>query len=871
MGAKESVSKAAYLRTLPVNDLFQVDFWIGDFFITKDRRLVGALELDGYDADSLGQNEHFSMARLADSIYSNVPAEITVTQYYINYTGATVSLKKRDNEFSNTLSKSRVDYLNNQKLTAGRLYQFFEISLDDDLNDLSVRSLFNNVVGAFSSSAKRKALKAKLSIKDSVLLHKKDIEDKKLMLSEVLSDVLSRWSMFFEGHTLSREHVTRVLSYLASFRSETLVQRLQVPDMDSGSYLADGDITPVSLKGVSALKFSGESSKYLRIASVTSLGKQPVPGLWFLGEHALGNQIGNFIIMYRFKRLSNFEKGLMFETKENELARDNLNLLQLTLGRETSYEEKQARMSKKHKDMFKELDEAKAHDVGWSNAQCMIATFSEDPEVVRENSRMITNALENTGFKFVWESVGIGDAYKVMYPTGANYKFRRLKTNTRQNAVASLYFKPQEGQRFVEDLQDESQFILQTPSGRPFYFSPYVGGRGLLIGIGPTRSGKTYFKNTLASHFLKYGGDLVDIDIDPGSEIVAKTLGKDGAIFNVGKDSDYDAGFNLLSTASSVNDNQFNAHLTQQLLRMLKANDEPSMQTLSDGEQKDLDNAISATLNLDRKFHTLSYLVAHMKPTLKSKFNRWVRKGREGQPDGKYAYFSDCVEDAAGGLSARHKVFNFQNIKSDPHLLSIAYPEVFYRIIKSFEDPERRNIPKGLQIDECHHPLKDPWFADMLVTGAVTWNKYLVMLQLWTQSPSQLQGIDKWDAIRTSAATFVFMADPAMDEDIYKKVFDLSDGEVAAIRTLKPRSEAYIIQRDINISRKVILNNDPVMHATATSHPKEVPIREKYIKQYGLSEGLKIAAQEIQSMGIDTTKDDSATIESKEKLTNFYN
>src|SRR5204863_4803904 len=114
---------------------------------------------------------------------------------------------------------------------------------------------------------------------------------------------------------------------------------------------------------------------------------------------------------------------------------------------------------------------------------------------------------------------------------------------------------------------------------RPFFFSNFIGGRAMLIGIGPIRSGKTFLKNTLATHFLKYGGVIRSIDIDPGTETLALAFGDDGGIFRVTADGRH--GLNPFVNYQGEGDIGFVVHLTTLLIEMMRANDDPTLQQLA--------------------------------------------------------------------------------------------------------------------------------------------------------------------------------------------------------------------------------------------------------------------------------------------------
>ncbi|STM47050.1 Uncharacterised protein [Escherichia coli] len=86
---------------------------------------------------------------------------------------------------------------------------------------------------------------------------------------------------------------------------------------------------------------------------------------------------------------------------------------------------------------------------------------------------------------------------------------------------------------------EEAFYILESDDGVPFFFTPKVKEKLLLLGNGATRGGKTFMKNCIASHFIKFGGLYNCLDIDPGSIPMANFFGMMGlhlpliAIFSV--------------------------------------------------------------------------------------------------------------------------------------------------------------------------------------------------------------------------------------------------------------------------------------------------------------------------------------------------
>ena len=78
--------------------------------------------------------------------------------------------------------------------------------------------------------------------------------------------------------------------------------------------------------------------------------------------------------------------------------------------------------------------------------------------------------------------------------------------------------------------REEAQYIFLSADDSPYYFSPFTGGRGFLIGVGPVRSGKSFLRTCTGIHWPKYGGFYRAIDIDPGSEPIGHAFGADAGI-----------------------------------------------------------------------------------------------------------------------------------------------------------------------------------------------------------------------------------------------------------------------------------------------------------------------------------------------------
>jgi type IV secretion system protein VirB4 len=431
---------------------------------------------------------------------------------------------------------------------------------------------------------------------------------------------------------------------------------------------------------------------------------------------------------------------------------------------------------------------------------------------------------------------GLPLAYKAVQAGGQVHSVRNATVTLSRAAAMSLSARSTTGSATVPDLGDEeAQYVLETADGQPFWYSPYVGGRAFTIAVGPTRSGKTFFKNTLSAHFLKYGGFVRALDIDPGTETLAAAWGKDGGVVRLDAEAGgRRKGLNPFVAADAEEDSGFVAHLLDLGQALLAANDTVETQRLERHEQLTFDAAVKATLRLPPEMRSLEHLVAHLPRETQEKFARWVSGGA-------YDGIFNGVEDGIGALDTPLGVINLQAYRDDLRVLRPLFLDLFFRVSRLFEAAPHRALPKQLDIDEAHHPLAIAAFRAFLLKKVRTWAKHNASITLWTQSPGDYLAIEGWDAIRTAASTFIFLADGQMDDDLYKRAFRLTDGMCAAIRRLVPRREAFIVQPEAGIAKTVILEAEPEQRVINTSHPREAALRDRLIAQHGFDEGLKRA------------------------------
>ena len=602
----------------------------------------------------------------------------------------------------------------------------------------------------------------------------------------------------------------------------------------------------VNFNGIDYLKIQGLSTVYLRIASIKGFSDDYIHEATFArGINAPVSVKGNYVIMSRYRGMSKSESKKYFKNMEDDVQRKQINPAELLSGNVKSGLEKQLAMSDTDKAILKEVKDAVALPDGFSDYEAAVAVFGSNIEQINATCRELEASYNQASIDLIFESTGLEAAFESFLP-GSQFKSKReMVINSTKASALSLFYKASAGQHdwlFSTALGqqiEEALYIFESNDGSLFHYQPHLNGKCLIICVGPIRTGKSFLKNTIASHIMKYKNSFYTaIDIDPGTETLAKFFQDDGSIFRL--DEDFQAGFNPFSTSTGSDDTRFKAHFIRQLETMIKANSNEESRKFTPLEQTQIDNALKDTLDLAPHMRSFETFLDHCNKDVAKKLERF-------HGHGMYSRLYDNTTDAIGSLRQRFSVYNIMGVRDEPVLLPLVMNEIVYRVIRTFESPSLRDSFKMLDIDEAHAFLKIPGMTDFLVNSIRTWGKWNAGVSLSTQSPLELESIPHWPVLRSAASTLIFMADGEMNRDVYKRVFDLSDGHLDAIENLIPKQQAFIYQRDLRVAKVINLFVEPEQKVINTSVAGETSVRDRNLSQFDdIDQAIQTTIQELE-------------------------
>ena len=816
----------------PVNNYHGAFRPYGGFVLSYTGSLVGAIEIDGIDPDGMSQKDMQAFSIVIRNLLNILPQSIVLQQYYVHYRDLKVQFARRINPVCNALNQYRENHLNGMRLSAARCVLFIEMF--PERQGRSSLSLFmHHLLRCLQSTTSRDYVRRFIMYGPVHTASASALEKLALALETMIRDIINYWSGLFRTRQLDLDETYRVMKFLATMEVKYLHSDLRCPHIIDTD-LSDGQVTPVTRNGMDVLRLQNLNNTYVRVLSVKQFNfDRFTPGLF---AKSPVKTPGNYVLTTRYKGMSETSKTLFFFNRKKELERETLTFADfikgLDSGSEKDREMRVFRPSLIRK--FQELDEAASLKDNLGLVATHAVIFDTDVKQLEQTTERLQSALQQNQFSILWETVAQPDVFFDLQPC-ADHRgrfFRDIPLNTSQFSTLSLFYKSAQGAKVVEDLgNEEAQYIFLSADDSPYYFSPFSGGRGFLIGVGPVRSGKSFLRTCTGIHWPKYGGFYRAIDIDPGSEPIAHVFDDDAGIVRF--DGMNDRGFNFFSQARDPEDTQFISHLNRQLTAMISTNDSEELRRLSGADQLALDRAVRQVLSLPAHLQTLTTLVKHCPRPVQRKLARFVGSG-------SYAWLFDAQQDAIGDMDKKVAIYNLAGINDDLIAKPLVMAEIAYRVLRFYENPAFRSYPKWLDVDECHHILANPVLTKtMLLDRVRTWGKLLAGIGMWTQSGIELGNIDNWEALRSAASTFIFTADPELNKDAYQSIFNLKEGEMETIRGLIPKKEFYLIQRDLNVSKKCILSVEPEQYVLSTSKPAEQGLYFDNVERYGFDIGIR--------------------------------
>jgi type IV secretion/conjugal transfer VirB4 family ATPase len=420
------------------------------------------------------------------------------------------------------------------------------------------------------------------------------------------------------------------------------------------------------------------------------------------------------------------------------------------------------------------------------------------------------------------ERYNLLNAFLAAVPGNHAFNLRTLYLLNTNYADFSFLFTLHSGEPRNAHLRQEYLAVLETCHNTPYFLNLHYHDVAHSMILGRTGAGKSFLLNFLITNLQKYDPHTFIFDLGGGFESLTQLFG--GSYVGVGAES---AGFSInpFSLAPTKENLDFLTLFLKVLLQGSRAF-EPDPAT-----DREIYTQIENLYAVDPALRTLGVLANTLPRSLSERLFRWTRGGQFG-------FLFDTADDTLS--FSRFQCFDFQSMSQVPELLEPLLFYILHRANAVIRDRAIASVFKAFFIDEAWVFLKNPSIQRYVVEALKTWRKHNAAMILSTQSLDDLRRSDLLDIILESCATKIFLANPDMDRELYRRQFHLNENEIALIAGLLPKQQFLI--KTPELAKIANLSVDRKSYWLYTNDPYDNRKRRDAFKAYGFQKGLEVLA-----------------------------
>jgi type IV secretion/conjugal transfer VirB4 family ATPase len=422
------------------------------------------------------------------------------------------------------------------------------------------------------------------------------------------------------------------------------------------------------------------------------------------------------------------------------------------------------------------------------------------------------------------ENYNLLNAFLAAVPGNHAFNLRYLYLANTNYADFSFLFTLDSGEVRNRHLRAEYLAVLETNHHTPYFLNLHYHDVAHTMILGRTGAGKSFLLNFFITSLQKYAPHTFIFDLGGSFESLTQLFG--GSYVRVGLESQ-DFKINPFSLAPTKENLDFLALFVKVLIQSQRAGE------LDPATERDLYYQIENLYSVDPALRTLGVLANTLGHHLSDRLAKWTRGGQFG-------FLFDNAEDTIS--FSRFQSFDFQRMSGYPELLEPLLFYILHRANAVISNRDTSSVFKAFLIDEAWVLLRNPSIQRYVVEALKTWRKHNTAMVLSTQSLDELKRSDILEVIIESCATKIFLANPDMDRDLYRRQFHLNQTEVELIANLIPKQQFLIKTPDLG--KVANLNVDPKSYWLYTNDPYDNKKRKEAFAAHGFERGLEVLAGE---------------------------
>ena len=782
-------------------------------FLTKSGELGVILEVRGVDYECLDGASIDGLTKRLESALKLFDENYRIYQYLFKRNNETIPYTLYGNPVVDTAIKNRIAYLAAKADTLFSLSVYYVIFFEGSRPKRKIGSALAKFPEQPATALRE--IWAYFSTRKQVVFLDREITKAQATLLQKTQSFILQVSDFLTVRPLDKQEAFRILKKTLNFAPEKLELAKLKHDTFLDYYLCESHLE--CHRGHLRL-----DDYYVKILTLKEPSAQSFPLIF----KRLLEVEANYYVVTEWKkedsgktrRIIQAKRRHFHNTKRSFISQVNLNDAPAQDVLLDDSKESQVR------ELGEGIKEIELHGNYFGQFSLTVVIYDRDIAKVDRACAEFYKVFSVHDAQLYEEKYNLLNAFLAAVPGNHVHNLRYLYLLNTNYADFSFLFTLHCGEPRNLHLRQEYLAVLETNHHTPYFLNLHYRDVAHTMILGRTGAGKSFLLNFLMTNLQKYAPHTFIFDLGGSFESLTHLFG--GSYVRVGLESQ-DFKINPFSLPPTKENFDFLALFLKVLIQGSGAGE------LDPATERDLYHQIENLYAVDPALRTLGVLANTLGHEVSDRLARWTRGGQFG-------FLFDNSEDTIS--FSQFQCFDFQGMSQYPEILEPLLFYIVHRANAVIADRQITQVFKAFFIDEAWVFLKNPSIQRYVVEALKTWRKHNAAMLLSTQSLDELRRSDILDVIIESCATKIFLANPDMDRELYRRQFHLNENEVELISNLIPKQQFLI--KTPELAKVANLTVDRKSYWLYTNDPYDNRKRREAFENYGFEKGLEVLAGE---------------------------
>ena len=784
-------------------------------FLTKTGDLGAILEVRGVDYECLDSNTLDGFTKRLESALKVFDNNYRIYQYLFKRNNEAIPYKLYGKPIVDTAIKNRVAYFAGKSETLFSLSIYYVILFEGFRYTRTLGSTLSEFPKHPSKALDE--LRAHFSGRQQVVLLDREISKGQASLRQKVDSFILQVNDFLPMRLLDKQEAFRVLKQTLNFDPQKIALARLKYDTFLDYYLCESHLE--CHRGFLRL-----DDFYVKVLTLKEPSAQSFPLIF---ERLLEVQANYHVVTEwkkedsgRMRRTIQAKRRHFHNTKHSFFSQVNLNDAPAQDVLADDSKESQVR------ELGESIKEIELKGNYFGNFSLTVVIYDRDLAKLERACAEFYKVFSVHDAQLYEEKYNLLNSFLATVPGNYVFNLRSVYLLNSNYADYSFLFTLHCGEHQNRHLHQEYLAVLETNHHTPYFLNLHHRDVAHTMILGRTGAGKSFLLNFLITNLQKYDPWTFVFDLGGSFESLTQLFG--GSYVKIGINSP-DFRINPFSLPPTKENLDFLTLFVKVLLQGSSAIE------LDPGEERDLYQQIENLYSVDPPLRTLGVLANTLGHRIADRLAKWTCGGQFG-------FLFDNSEDTIS--FSRFQCFDFQKMNQYPELLEPLLFYILHRANSVISDREISTVFKAFFIDEAWVFLKNPSIQRYIVEALKTWRKANAAMILSTQSLDELRRSEVLDIIIESCPTKIFMANPDMDRDLYRRQFHLNETEVDLISTLIPKQQFLI--KTPELAKVANLTVDRTSYWLYTNDPFDNRKRKEAFEAHGFEKGLEVLAGQTQ-------------------------